>query len=141
MNEVCPGCFRGSVVGHAASLDLEGSRASGRFPQSHSRTHCSIHVRGRSSQRSHESGETEADPCGDGVHLLADILRTSPLLHAYDSFLFRATEISSTVRSGLHDCLYIALAERERCQFVTVDDKLLKTIQKDFPFVIHLGTL
>jgi predicted nucleic acid-binding protein len=92
------------------------------------------------------SGLTKAErqkliPVGDGVHLLADILRTSPLLHAYDSFLFRATEISSTIRSGLHDCLYIALAEREGCEFVTVDDKLLKNVQKDFPFVIHLGTV
>jgi hypothetical protein len=46
------------------------------------------------------SGLTKAErqkliPIGDSVHLLADILRTSPLLHAYDSFLFRATEISS----------------------------------------------
>jgi predicted nucleic acid-binding protein len=92
------------------------------------------------------SGLTKAErqkliPVGDGVHLLADILRTSPLLHAYDPFLFRATEISSTVRSGLHDCLYIALAEREACDFVTVDDKLLKNVQKDLPFVIHLGTI
>ena len=43
------------------------------------------------------SGLTKAErqkviPVGDGVHLLADILRTSPLLHAYDPFLFRATE-------------------------------------------------
>jgi predicted nucleic acid-binding protein len=92
------------------------------------------------------SGLTKAErqkliPVGDGVHLLADILRTSPLLHAYDPYLFRATEISSTVRSGLHDCLYIALAEREGCELVTVDDKLLKNVQKDFPFVIHLGTV
>lgn len=92
------------------------------------------------------SGLTKAErlkliPVGDGVHLLADILRTSPLLHAHDPFLFRATEISSTIRSGLHDCLYIALAEREGCEFVTVDDKLLKNVQRTFPFVIHLGTL
>jgi len=92
------------------------------------------------------SGLTKAErqrllPVGDGVHLLTEILRTSPLLLAYDSFLFRATEISSTVRSGLHDCLYVALAEREGCEFVTVDDKLLKNVQKDFPFVIHLETI
>lgn len=92
------------------------------------------------------SGLTKAErqkliPVGDGVLLLSDILRTSPLLHVYDAFLFRATEISSRVRSGLHDCLYIALAEREGCEFVTVDDKLLKNVQKDFPFVIHLATV
>ena len=90
------------------------------------------------------SGLTKAErqkliPVGDGIHLLAEILRTSPLLYAYDSLLFRATEISSTVRSGLHDCLYIALAEREGCEFITVDEKLLKNVQRVFPFVIHLG--
>jgi predicted nucleic acid-binding protein len=92
------------------------------------------------------SGLTKAErqkliPVGDSVHLLADILRTSPLLHAYDPLLFRATEISSMVRSGLHDCLYVALAEREGCECVTTDDKLLKNVQKDFPFVVHLGTI
>jgi predicted nucleic acid-binding protein len=53
-------------------------------------------------------------------------------VYAYDPYLHRATEISSKVRSGLHDCLYVALAEQERCEFVTVDDKLVKSVQKDF---------
>jgi hypothetical protein len=37
-------------------------------------------------------------PVGDGVHLLADILRTSPLLHAYDPFLFRAKSAAAGFR-------------------------------------------
>lgn len=90
------------------------------------------------------SGLTKAErqkliAVGDAAHFLVEILRTAPHICAYDAFLARATDISSAVRSGLHDCLYIALAEREGCEFVTVDDKLLKNVQKDFPFVIHLG--
>ncbi|MBI2803511.1 MAG: type II toxin-antitoxin system VapC family toxin [Planctomycetes bacterium] len=78
---------------------------------------------------------------GEAIPFLTDILSTVPVLQAYDPLLFRVAEISSKTRSGLHDCLYIALAEREGCEFVTVDDKLLKNVQKDFPFVIHLGTV
>jgi predicted nucleic acid-binding protein len=92
------------------------------------------------------SGLTKAErqkiiKVGAAVLLLADIRQTYPVVHPYDPVLFRATEISSKVRSGLHDCLYIALAEREGCELVTVDDKLLKNVQKDFPFVIHLSTV
>jgi predicted nucleic acid-binding protein len=78
---------------------------------------------------------------GEAIPFLTDILSTCPILHTYDLLLFRAAEISSRMRSGLHDCLYIALAEREGCEFVTVDDRLLRNVQKDFPFVIHLGAL
>jgi predicted nucleic acid-binding protein len=92
------------------------------------------------------SGLTKAErqrliSVGDAVVLLADIRRTCPILHTYDSVLHRATEISSRIRTGLHDCIYMALAESEACEFVTVDDKLLKNVQKDFPFVIHLSSL
>jgi predicted nucleic acid-binding protein len=92
------------------------------------------------------SGLTKAErqkviSVGESLILLADIRQTCPVLHSYDPILYRATEISSAIRSGLHDCLYIALAEREQCELITVDDKLLRNVQKDFPFVIHLSTM
>lgn len=72
---------------------------------------------------------------------LADILSTSPALHAYDPLLFRATDISSQTRSALNDCLYVALAEREGCELVTADDKLVKNLQPSFPFIVPLSSL
>ena len=39
------------------------------------------------------------------------------------SLLPRAIEISSQARIGVYDCLYVALAEREGCEFVTADNK------------------
>jgi predicted nucleic acid-binding protein len=92
------------------------------------------------------SGLTKAErqkviSVGESLILLADIRQTCPVLHSYDPILYRATEVSSAIRSGLHDCLYIALAEREQCELITVDDKLLRNVQKDFPFVIHLSTM
>src|SRR5438309_313376 len=74
-------------------------------------------------------------PVGDARPLLAKILRTLPALHSYGKLLHRATDISSRTRSGLYDCLYVALAEREGCELVTADDKLVRNLQAQFPFV------
>jgi len=51
----------------------------------------------------------------------------------------RATEISSTTRHGVYDCLYLALSEREGCDLVTSDEKLIK----NFPNanIIHIKDL
>jgi hypothetical protein len=35
----------------------------------------------------------------------------------------------------------VTLAERERCELVTVDDKLVRNLQPQFPFLIHLSAL
>jgi predicted nucleic acid-binding protein len=78
---------------------------------------------------------------GDSGPLLADVLLTCPTLHPYQPLLLRATEISSGLRVGVYDCLYVALAERERCALVTADDKLIKHLQARFPFITDLKTL
>jgi predicted nucleic acid-binding protein len=53
----------------------------------------------------------------------------------------RALQISSSSRVGVYDCLYISLAERESCEFVTADDKLVKKLQAAFPFIVPLSSL
>lgn len=47
-----------------------------------------------------------------GAVFLRDLLRNSPQLHSSFTLLPRAYEISSQVRIGVCDCLYVALAER-----------------------------
>jgi predicted nucleic acid-binding protein len=49
--------------------------------------------------------------------------------------------IASQMRVGVYDCLYVALAERENCEMVTADDKLIKNLQPSFPFIVALGSL
>jgi putative transposase len=44
----------------------------------------------------------------------------------------RAIAISSAVRIGVYDCLYVALAEREGCEFVTADARLV-AVWKETP--------
>ena len=78
---------------------------------------------------------------GDAELFLADILTTSPHLHPYVPLLRRAVAISSDARVGVYDCLYVALAEREQCELITADDKLIKNLQATFPFIIPLSAL
>ncbi len=53
----------------------------------------------------------------------------------------RAIDISSAMCVGVYDCVYVALAEQEKCQFVTADDKLIKNLQPSFPFIVARASL
>ncbi len=76
----------------------------------------------------------------------AEIEDTSPERQRRDGVLdFRTSreepEISSTLRVGVYDCLYVALAERETCQLVTADDKLVRNLQPHCSFIVALAAL
>jgi predicted nucleic acid-binding protein len=75
------------------------------------------------------------------VRLLSDVLSTPIPLHPYRPLLPRAVTISSALRCGVYDCLYVALAEREGCEFITADDKLLKNLGAQFPFIVSLASI
>jgi predicted nucleic acid-binding protein len=80
-------------------------------------------------------------PVGQALPLLDDVLSDLPQIHPYEPLLRRATAISSQTRAGLYDCLYVALAEREGCELVTADERLLNCLGQQFPFVIPLSSL
>jgi predicted nucleic acid-binding protein len=42
---------------------------------------------------------------------------------------------------GVYDCVYVALAEREGCEMVTADARLLANIQPSYPFLISLASV
>ena len=42
---------------------------------------------------------------------------------------------------SVYDCLYVALAEQEKCDLVTADDRLVRTLQSQFPFIVALSSL
>ena len=75
------------------------------------------------------------------IRLLTDVLSTPLPLLPYLYLLPRAVAISSAMRCGVYDCLYVALAEREGCEFLTADDKLLKNLASTFGFIVSLGSL
>ncbi len=76
-----------------------------------------------------------------GAQFLSDLLHVLPLLHASLLLLPRAYEISSQMRIGVYDCLYVALAEREKCELISADDRLVKNLGPQFPFIVALVSL
>ena len=80
-------------------------------------------------------------PVGRTAALLGDIGTTLPQLHDSVALLQRAAVLSSSLRLGFYDCLYLALAEREGCQFITADLKLVNSVRPVLSFVVDLGSL
>src|SRR5262249_60574246 len=54
-----------------------------------------------------------------GAFALIDVMNTRPQLFGFTALLPRAYQISSQRNVGVYDCLYVALAEQERCDLVT----------------------
>jgi len=78
---------------------------------------------------------------GEAAVFLSDFILDLPALCDAVSLLPRALEISQRFRQSVYDCLYVALAEREGCELVTADDKLIKAVQPTMPFVVSLANL
>lgn len=64
-------------------------------------------------------------PVGQGSLLFSHFLDPCPVLYAYGDLIDRAMELSSRMRIGVFDCLYVALAEEEECKVVSADQKLV----------------
>src|SRR5438094_342511 len=79
-------------------------------------------------------------PVSSAITLLAYLLTTPPVIYPSDALLLRACDIASQMRVGVYDCFYVALAEREGCQLITADDKLVKNLQGQFPFIVPLSS-
>lgn len=64
----------------------------------------------------------------DAWQLWRVIMADCPILMPTISLMPRAISLSSQARIGIYDCLYVALAEREGCELVTADEKLVKSL-------------
>jgi predicted nucleic acid-binding protein len=65
----------------------------------------------------------------------------SPRLFPSVPLMLRALSIATQARIGVYDCLYVALAERENCELVTADTRLLNSLQPTYPFITSLGSV
>lgn len=76
-----------------------------------------------------------------GMAFLMDVLSTPPRLISYLPLLPRAFTIATQARIGVYDCLYVALAEREGCELLTADDRLVRVLRPLFPSLTPLSSL
>jgi predicted nucleic acid-binding protein len=78
---------------------------------------------------------------GEAMLLLHDVVRSAPAIRPTFSLLVRAMEIAITARQAVYDCVYVALAEAEGCEFVTADDRLVRSLRPTFPLMVDLKNL
>lgn len=77
----------------------------------------------------------------DSAQFWGEIMSDGPQLFLSLPLAHRALTISRQARIGFYDCLYVALAERERCELVSADTRMVATLKPIFPFVIDLASL
>jgi predicted nucleic acid-binding protein len=77
----------------------------------------------------------------EGAAALRDTLAHLPQLENVLALLPRAYAISSQTKSAVFDCLYVALAERDSCQLVTADHRVINNLQPHFPYIMALASL
>lgn len=77
----------------------------------------------------------------DGWAAWLAVMGDAPLLHPSLPLIPRAYTLSSQARIGIYDCLYVALADREGCQLLTADARLISGLQKQYPFIVELSSL
>jgi predicted nucleic acid-binding protein len=79
---------------------------------------------------------------GQSTILLADVLTTLPTIQpSLPDLLPRAHAIAASTVVSVYDCLYVALAEREGCEWITADDRLVRNLQAQLPFIVALASL
>ncbi len=77
----------------------------------------------------------------DAAQFWGEIMADCPRLFPSLPLAHRALTISRQARIGFYDCLYAALAEREGCELVTADARLLSNLKLTFPFIIDPASL
>jgi predicted nucleic acid-binding protein len=75
---------------------------------------------------------------GEAAIFFHAIVRNAPILHATPPLLIRAMAIALATRRAVYDCIYVALAEAEGCEFVTADDQFIRLLRPTFPFLVRL---
>jgi len=78
---------------------------------------------------------------GEAGILLHDILANAPVFHPSNHILIRAMDIALGSRQAVYDCIYLALAEVEGCEFLTADDNFARRLRPTYPFIASLSPL
>jgi predicted nucleic acid-binding protein len=72
---------------------------------------------------------------GEAEEMASDVFADMPELYPATDLLFAAIRLSSQLRTGLYDCLYLVLAEQEGVPLLTADVKLVVAARSRFPVI------
>lgn len=73
---------------------------------------------------------------GESAIFLNDMLSITPVLHSTAPLLIRAMELAIASKHAVYDCVYVAMAEMQGCEFVTADEQLVRTFSKSHPIIL-----
>jgi predicted nucleic acid-binding protein len=73
-------------------------------------------------------------PESDLLVFYAELMGNLPIIYPSASLFPRAYDIACQTRASVYDATYVALAEKEGCDLVTSDEKLIKALP-GFPIV------
>jgi predicted nucleic acid-binding protein len=74
---------------------------------------------------------------GQSAVFLNDILSAAPAIYPTTPLLIRSMELAIATRRAVYDCIYLALAEAEGCEFLTADDQFARGLNSAYPFVFR----
>ena len=77
----------------------------------------------------------------EAVQGFALIMRDAPILRPSVPLSSSAFQLALTHRRAVYDCLYLALALREKCELVTADDALVRQLQPIHGCLVSLASL
>jgi predicted nucleic acid-binding protein len=77
----------------------------------------------------------------DAGGLWIDVMTTAPQFFPSHPLMPRAIQIASRARIGVCDCLYVALAEREGCDWLIADSRLVNSLRPTYSFIASLASL
>jgi predicted nucleic acid-binding protein len=80
-------------------------------------------------------------PGGRTQHELNDLLAVGIPILASSPLIARASAIALTTRLKVSASLYAALAEREQCQLLSADQKLIRSARRHFSFVVPFASI
>lgn len=75
---------------------------------------------------------------GEAAIFFHDIVCNAPAIYPTPPLLIRAIEFSLSTRQAVYDCISLALAEEENCEMVSADDKFVRKLRPQFPYLIRL---
>jgi predicted nucleic acid-binding protein len=75
---------------------------------------------------------------GEAELFWLDAMTTPPVFVSSLAVAQRAIQMASKARIGVYDCVYVAIAENEGCEFITADEKLQKNL--NLPFIKLLSS-
>jgi predicted nucleic acid-binding protein len=76
---------------------------------------------------------------GEGIEIIKDICGLGVVLADFSGLEENTFHMAKTYKRSVYDCAYLALAQKEGCNFYTGDKRLFNSIKNKLPFVKWIG--